>query len=211
MNLHIKRVHTSEKTFSCDKCDRRFTCQDYLDQHYRKHTDERPFQCSICKKTFHRVSSMEMHKLVHSNLRLFSCPFCGLHFKTRSYLKQHTVSHTGGRRFTCKHCSQQFKRFILYKQHLMDVHSEGTWHECQTCDKKFLIRHHLSEHMLKHSATKPYMCDKCPKQFSTSSEFKFHQFTMHDGAGRYGCGFCCRMFYYKFHVLKHLPYCSSLK
>jgi len=210
MKEHLER-HMAEKKFSCDKCGRRFTCREYLDVHYRKHTGSLPFECSVCGKRFHRQGSFRMHGFVHSTARPFSCPYCGLRFKTGSNLKQHVAIHTGGRRFTCKHCAIEITGRTGYVRHLMDEHGEGSWLECGVCQQKFLLRGNLNAHMLKHSAEKRYVCDRCLERFMTVTQLKIHQFKKHDGDGRYSCGFCLRVFYYKCGVMKHLPHCKSLK
>jgi len=109
-----------------------------------------------------------------------------------------------------KHCTTQFKPYSSYKQHLMDVHSECTWHSCEFCDKKFLLQGDLNSHLRVHGGVKPYVCNECRVYFWTAGELKRHQFYKHDGKGRYFCGFCCREFYYKSEVKKHLPHCTAL-
>ena len=164
----------------------------------------------MCHKKFHRYSSMSMHRLVHSNIKPYSCPYCGMAFKTRPDLKQHLPVHTGGTRYTCKHCLREFVRnYIQYRKHLIDEHNDGSYLVCNLCPMKFVTRPLLNKHLQAHSGLRDYVCNQCPKRYSTAGSLKRHQFLLHSGTGRYGCGFCCQKFYYKSEVLRHLPSCPS--
>ena len=52
------QVHTGEKPYKCNYCERRFKQQSHVKQHSRLHTGERPYKCTECGRTFVQVGTL---------------------------------------------------------------------------------------------------------------------------------------------------------
>ena len=46
------RIHTNEKPYECDVCEKRFRRSGTLKSHMRIHTNEKPYECDVCEKLF---------------------------------------------------------------------------------------------------------------------------------------------------------------
>lgn len=57
-----------------DGCEARYTIRPDLKDHIRKvHTRERPFKCNVCNKCFLTGSVYYQHRLIHTNDRRYAC------------------------------------------------------------------------------------------------------------------------------------------
>ena len=95
LEVHVRRVHTGSRHFTCDVCNKTFGHAVSLDQHRSVHGQERLFSCKQCGKTFKRSSTLATHLLIHSDTRPFPCMYCGKRFHQKSDMKKHTYIHTG--------------------------------------------------------------------------------------------------------------------
>lgn len=66
--MHIARRQPAHRCLwqGCNRANHVFRHRDKILIHVRLHTNDRPFQCDACDKSFSRVDSLEAHKKVHA-------------------------------------------------------------------------------------------------------------------------------------------------
>lgn len=68
-------------------------------------------------------------------------------------------------------------------------HTGDKPHQCEVCDKVFVLKGHLDQHRLKHTGKRPFVCDVCGKGFTAKSDVKKHMF-VHLGTKPFVCALC---------------------
>ena len=68
-------VHTEEKPFTCDACEKSFIKVSYLKRHLRIHTREKAYKYETCGKDFTLSGHLKRHLLVRSAEKTYYLTF----------------------------------------------------------------------------------------------------------------------------------------
>ena len=180
LNKHRRRLHTKEKTYFCTKCPESFYVSKDLTNHMAMLHEGHDLNitCHVCGKSVRRTNIKHHVKTVHSKRDREECPLCGKDFKCHQYLNDHINEIHGnrsGKEFVCTwpNCDKSFIRKRELKQHL-DVHNDVRPHSCQICFKKFRAKSHLKVHMDWHNGVRAHQCQLCESAFLTKGNLTKH-------------------------------------
>ena len=119
LDQHIKKEHLMEFPFKCNKCDKSYIYNCYLEKHLtEKHTSsDKPFKCTFSKRCmkknvgFKTKGELKMHRIRHNGEKRFLCGICKKAFITKHELNVHLNYHSGARPYPCriKGCTRKFQ------------------------------------------------------------------------------------------------------
>lgn len=192
-----------ELKYCCKLCKENFSNKYDYAKHMESHTGERPFKCVICNKGFLTKSHLRGHEFIHTGKTPFECSFCGKKFNARNSMKRHEALHSGAKICKCKHCDESFSTTYQLYKHIDIVHQSKRPYQCAVCNKGFLVRSHLTEHMRTHTKEKPYICTYCNKTFSAANSLKRHE-KIHTNDRPHKCTDCEKSFITIGDLKKHM-------
>ncbi|KAL1482559.1 hypothetical protein MTO96_033713 [Rhipicephalus appendiculatus] len=104
----------------------------------------------------------------------------------------------------CAKCGDCFSSELSLAKHHRLRHPEKLRgiHCCSQCDYSTSIRSRLSQHMLTHTAERPFVCEMCHKDFTWRSDLTAHLIT-HTQERPYECPECGQRFNCLSHMNRH--------
>lgn len=92
----------------------------------------------------------------------------------------------------CNICQKAFMTKLQLTDHIR-THTGERPYTCKLCNKCFTHSSTLSKHSRTHTGIKPFQCDICKKRFAQSGNLSSHLRT-HTGEKRYKCDLCNKTF-----------------
>ncbi|KPJ16238.1 Oocyte zinc finger protein XlCOF28 [Papilio machaon] len=93
LKYHKASIHSDQKNFKCEFCDKEFARRYSLNVHRRIHTGERNYKCDYCNKTFRASSYRLSHMRTHTGSKPYKCPQCEKCFRVAYDLRRHMLIH----------------------------------------------------------------------------------------------------------------------
>jgi len=174
------------RDFVCNQCGQAFFKSTLLKSHIRyvhegyrslAEKSDKIITCEKCGESL-RECRYRYHKKRCHSAEKHDCPECNKSFNHRDFLVTHmTQSHIMQ---TCDQCGEQVSKRSI-KDHILRNHtaeSKKPYH-CSVCNKGFIKKHVLEEHMNIHTGARPYKCLFCDKSCANQSNSFKHMRTSH--------------------------------
>ncbi|XP_023294359.2 zinc finger protein 431-like [Lucilia cuprina] len=167
------------------------------------------FICLICEISphFERQTLVEHFQTFH-NSKFYMCEQCHEGFGKRQDLKLHTEL---GHIIQCEHCERTFNNNRLYRIHKRVHYNNTKQYECHVCQKMYVSKAILEEHMNTHTGVRPFKCSECPKDFASKYTLQTHMKIHKERPRPYQCDQCDKRFLNQQNLNQHKKLHVSVK
>lgn len=143
-------IHTNEKPFTCDICNKKFRFKSAVNSHMWTHKEshELPFQCNICPKRFGFRTLLRDHLRIHNQERAYQCDLCPKNYLRSSALHAHRRNWHGDNKIQCEICKKLFATKSTLKKHSY-THT-GHLFACPECKYSCSRQHRMRQHVFNH-------------------------------------------------------------
>lgn len=148
-----RKLKETQNVYKCEICFKQFKRNFSLKIHKRIHYDEKPFKCELCPMEFNQKSNYTKHKLIHLNQKPHKCDQCDNSFSQKSHLINHQILHAAEdiKPYKCSYCEKGFSNTNCLMKHVQIFHFGREMFKCENCDKIFVSRSGLKNHLKTHT------------------------------------------------------------
>ncbi|XP_060576624.1 zinc finger protein 37-like [Ruditapes philippinarum] len=245
---NVKKKTVSSSTVSsrayCSECNITFSSEFYYDNHmYHKHGDDLDFSTGssikklktsekkldvtkldfnqkssqtsskldriVCGETLSSNKGLDEHMNIHNDKHPLVREDYGISFRGKGSLFKHEQSHTDENSYICNVCQKEFMCRSYLRNH-MRVHDERKF-VCNYCFKCFKQKAHLQKHIkCVHDKIKDHVCAICNKGFSMRGQLILHERT-HTNERPYVCKICKKAFKDDSYFNRHMRYHTGVR
>lgn len=176
LHTHLWRQHAIDmELYSCEACDFKTPILSrLLNTHMKIHSDERNYKCETCDKAFKNAKQLKNHRAVHNEVQrvVQKCELCDRLFTNKKYLRNHVKSvHEMLNEFKCIVCDNIFSSVVACQTHMLN-HTNSKKFQCEKCPYSTNDGSGFRRHLKVHDNTKTYECRNCPFRCIQSKQFK---------------------------------------
>lgn len=165
ITVNEKHIRKPRKENLCNVCNKKLRSKYHLKLHMTVHTGEKNYICGVCGNGYQQKWNLITHVArVHTKEKPFKCNECGKAFGYSSHFKRHVKIHF----------LEKIKASETVKKRIMNPHP------CTICEKSFETKYRLSLHQRIHTGSRPFVCEKCGKTFTTKRLCRTHLKKLHD-------------------------------
>ena len=207
LNYHKKLSH-GPKLIKCEICSASYSSKSLLKQHMKRHGPKQ-FFCDKCSCSYFFMHQLTNHLKTHDeNSIKYKCTVCPREYVNLSHWKEHMKLHDGSNFVKCDQCSKSYSSRKALNLHKKTKHVEERKFVCQVCDKAFITKHHLKNHLICHDVKRDYKCRFCEATFKKNDVLKMHE-NVHTKERKFICDICGEHFLRRSslrnHRLTHFP------
>ncbi|CAG9574913.1 unnamed protein product [Danaus chrysippus] len=161
--------------YICHQCGDTFLAASRFDKHLKVHKIGN-YPCELCDKVFTLEKYRTKHKnLVHDQKSMVKCLYCSEKFVGLFQRHLHVTEHHKDKVkvYTCELCGNCYTWKTYFLAHMRRRHGTDKKHQCKHCDKSFLMKYELRNHMIRHTDEK-FLCGLCGKSFKRMLTLKKH-------------------------------------
>jgi len=185
-----KLSHTAGRKIPCELCGACFMREGDLKKHLvgthggvnkeRLRNETRTKICEICGKEVPWGQKYRYHMQYKHGTKNLECSEEGCGFKANNEMALESHMRSVHTFKVCHDCGKEVKQ-VHFKAHVLTHHSteDQKPHQCTICQKGFVTKMTLKDHMNTHTGERPYQCKFCTKTSANNANCNKHMRESH--------------------------------